>query len=341
MATINDSATLFVHGHEGVNSYATLMTWGHEPLSDVITLYAQGGYGLTLDADSPLHTVGHDDLNSYATLQVTGMIEANGGITLFTDSIGVYNRIGYLFVEGHLFDLNSYAPLHILGGTPGTYGSDSTLPLILDAAFQRGMPLFIQNDESNVPISEGRFLYIAGTSYLYNGSVDLYLQNDAIDGSVTLLIVGEGTTPGYLPAERGIPLFINRPDESTFLNLFCKALDDWTNSYITLHVRSAIEETGAITLAIPNVAAEGVNTYATLTTTGMIVSSGSVTLATDAHGEMNGTMTLVAKQETSLLNTYVNMYVAGAYLDNASMTLAMPEVTDSSTGTVPFYVFGW
>jgi hypothetical protein len=57
---------------------------------------------------------------------------------------------------------------------------------------------------------------------------------------------------------------------------------------------------------------------------------------------MNAVATLMVKQETVSLNSYINLYTMGAFLDNSNITLALPDVVDDSpTASIPLYVLGW
>lgn len=327
-----------------INSFTTLHTAGHNPDNDVLTLYLRGGYGLSVNAGVALYESGHYDVNSYATLATSGMIEVNEDITLFTDAVGVMNKIAYLLINGHVNSVNTYAPLYVFGGTTGTYGSWSGIPLYMPTpSYERGMPLFIRNTQPNVPVVADRFLFIGGRMWPLSEALTLYLENEAIDAAMTLYIkapYGSGHA-GNIPFERGMPLFINRPDESIWIPLFLKAADDVINSYATLHIRSAIEVNNNITLAIPNVTSQPLNSYISLQMDGAIGSADSATLFTDAHGVLSGSTTLVVKQETGILNSYAALYTTGAYLDNASMTLVLPSVVGEFTQSIPLHIFGW
>jgi len=295
--------------------------------TDVITVYMQGGYGLSVNASSPLVTAGHYDLNSYATAFVSGMIESTDSATLFTDGVGRTNGIWYLFIEGYRDNLNSYIPLSVE---------------VDNGASNDSIFLFLKNTQPAAPHSAARTLIIESAAPSLNGSMDMYLQNDSVGGSMTLWIKTPGMWENWLPTGRGMPLFINRPDESIAMSLFCKALDNGVNSYAPLHIYSAIEDTDAITLAIPNVASETLNTYATLVTTGVMISTDTETLYTTAHGVINGTAPLLVYQETGTPNAYVHLSVAGAYLHNDAITLVVPSVIDTTPQSeAPLYVFGW
>jgi hypothetical protein len=107
-------------------------------------------------------------------------------------------------------------------------------------------------------------------------------------------------------------------------------------------MRSAIETTDTMTLVIPDVASIPVNSYAPLMIQGVEIPTDSITLMTEAHGTMNAVAPLMIKQNTASLNSYINLYVMGAFLDNDNITLALPDVVDDSpTNSIPLYVFGW
>jgi hypothetical protein len=327
-----------------INTFTTLHTHGHETDSDVITLYLQGGYGLTVNSNATLFEAGHYAVNKYATLFVSGMIEVNDNMTLYTDSIGVMNKIAYLIINGHVNAVNKYASLYVFGGTAGYYSDWGSIPLYMPTpSYERGMPLFIKNTQPNVPMNASRFLFIGGRFWTLSDALTLFLENGAIDAEMTLYLKvdrgGGGTTA--IPTSRGMPLFINRPDESTWMPLFLKAADNIVNSYATLHIRSAIEVNNNITLAIPNVTSQPLNSYISLQVEGAIGSTDSATLFTDAHGVLSGSTTLVVKQETRNPNSYATLFTKGAYLDTASMTLALPSVLGESPDEIPLYVFGW
>lgn len=325
-----------------INTYTTLHTVGSEPDNDVITMYLSGGYGLTLTGDITLMTKGHYDVNSYTTLAVSGMIEVTDDTTLYIDSVGLINKIGYLFIEGYVNAVNTYAPLYIFGGTDGTYGKWGSIPLYMPTpSYEQGMPLFIKNTQSNVPMSLGRFLFIEGRMWPTGDNMTLFLENDAIDGEMTLYIRTPWGKKNYIPYYRGITLFINRPDESWYIPLFMKALDDGINSYITLHTRSAVAENDNITLAMPNVASQPLNSYISLMTEGAVETTDSATMFTTAHGVLTGSATLMIKQETGVPNSYITLHTKSAYLDNESMTLVIPETLDENNDSIPLYVFGW
>jgi hypothetical protein len=291
-----------------------------------------------------LHIHGHYDLNSYLNLSVTGATIVTDTATLYVDSVGEYASGKLLYIEGHKNELNSYITLHIPGGTAGMFSANGAMTLYMTPPkAERAVSLFVKNTEPYAPYAANKTLYIEGYAAQANASMDLYMQlNEDTSGSMTLYVKTPGMWAGYVPAGDSITLFINRPDESIAMNLFLKAPDNLVNSYAPLHITSYVENTGTMTLCVPNVASEPLNTYASLIVAGTLEATDSETLFVDAHGVLNAVATLVAWQETGYPNTYANLYVAGAYLDNASMTLAMPTVVDDTPyGSIPLYVFGW
>lgn len=296
--------------------------------NDNMTLYAQGGYGL--------------DVNSYATMQMTGHIKSSASATLYLDSVGLTNRLIFLSVTGADNEVNSYAPLIITGGTAGSISVHDAITLYMPTPLaSAGRPLFIKNTETSLLQTKTEYLFIEGSLDTARGSIPLYLLNDALTASMTLFIRTPSGKKNYIPFSRGIPLFINRPDESIAIPLFLKAVDNVANSYTTLYTRSAIESTDSITLAMPNIQSIEINTYATLMVEGVIDTTDSITLVTDAHGTLNATMNLMLQQETGFPNSYINLFTAGAYLHNDNITLVMPATNAASTDSMTLYVLGW
>lgn len=296
------------------------------------------------NSNMDLHIHGHYDLNSYLNLSVTGAVIVTDTATLYVDSVGEYAGGKLLYIEGYKNELNSYITLHIPGGTAGMFSANGAMTLYMTPPkAERAVSLFVKNTDPYAPYSTSKTLYIDGYAAVANASMDLYMQlEETSSGSMTLYVKTPGMWAGYVPESDSITLFINRPNESIAMNLFLKAPDNLVNTYAPLHTVSYIEDTGAMTLCVPNVASEPLNTYASLIVAGTLEATDSETLFVDAHGVLNAVATLVVQQETGYPNTYANLYVAGAYLDNASMTLAVPTVVDDTPyASIPFYVFGW
>jgi hypothetical protein len=273
-------------------------------------------------------THGHSPLNSYLTTQITGHMVHEEETTLFVDGLGFWSRGANLFIEG----------------TDTTVGHKMNLFIQVDSAVDsRAATLFIKNTQDFVAEDKSGFLFIEGAIATQSASAPLYIQNDAINNAMSLFIKAPGTSKDHIPFSRTAPLFINRPDESVAMTLFMKAVDNPVNAYASLYTRSALEDEKVMTLAMPNVASIPINSFSSLMIQGVeIASDDTLTLMTDGHGTLNNTMSLVVKQETVPLNSYINMYTMGAYLLPENMNLVMPNVHDESTlNSIPLYIFGW
>lgn len=94
-------------------------------------------------------------------------------------------------------------------------------------------------------------LYIGGTNYFEAGSMTLVLFNEMIANSATLFIKGSGVTPGGLPYNSNLNLFINRMP-SDALNLYLRGPGDTITDDMTLVITGAYPVTNSLNLVIPN-----------------------------------------------------------------------------------------
>jgi len=264
--------------------------------------------------------------NSFITMSIEGANPSNESTTLYTNGVGIQNKVIYLNIEGYTDSTNSYIPLYLeVDNLPG---DDS-------------LYLYIQNDETEVSIYDTLTIYMNGVALTDSGTIPLYLENEQIGESVPLYIYGEGFWAGFVSTNDSVPLFINRPDESTSISLFCKTVDDTTNSYIPLHITSTVESNSNVSLVIPNVKID-TNSFVPLNITGVIDSSSNITMFEEGHAETNDTVTLYLEQGSGSTNSYTTLYVSGANVKSDSITLVIPNVVDDdTTGTVDLYIFGW
>lgn len=335
----NANTSLYIAGGLEDTS-TTLNTKGHIASTDSISLYLHGGPS----GHMTLVSRGHVSVNTYATAYMAPPIASlNDNTTLFTNAIGKINRTGVLYIEGAENRVNTYAPAYIFGGTDGWFGSHGSIPLHMSPPLaELARTLFIKNTDPFVEYSKSGYLFIKGAYSTATSSIPLYVKNDMATGALTLYIRTPGGAKNYVPFGREATLFINRPDESRAIPLFLKVFDTGANSFISLHTRSVEETLGSMTLAIPNISSLPVNSFSTLSIEGVENTIGSLTLMTDAHGVTNGTATLMIKQETGYPNSFIALFTKGVEdFNNNNITLAMPDVSDSPTNSIPLYVLGW
>lgn len=294
--------------------------------SKAATMYMYGG--LSEDNNATLHTLGHQLLNSYLSLQTTGMQDTNNDADLFVDGLGLFSKIGLLYILGSKDIVNTHTSL-VIQVDNGTHSDVATL--------------YIPNTQTELELTKGRTLFIEGRLHQDSEYAPLFVMNEGSSNLTPLFIKTPSGFKNAVPDSRTATLFINRPNEAVVMPLFLKAIDNTTNTFATLYIESVIEDTSNITLVIPNVTSIPVNTYSPLFVEGMIVDTGNTSLFIDAFGILTNTTPLFIKQETQDVNTYSTLYIRGIedILTN-NITLVIPGVFDEDTSSsAPFYVFGW
>ncbi len=216
-----------------------------------------------------------------------------------------------------------------------------------------------------------RTLFIEGRTHQTNSSIPLYVENLAIDNFCPLYVRADGMWEGLIPYGEGRPLYLYNQGEDQNIVLFCRG-DSPINSLVSLHIVSKISENESITLAMPNVKSDLLNSCISLCVTGGIPVDENIDLYTYGHGVVsepmenfwllengesvlceNGndiillesstdnTITLMVKQDNKPINTFMPLYVFGAHFEDENITLAMPNTIDYDNKSIPLYLFGW
>jgi hypothetical protein len=308
-------------------------------IHDDFTLYIQQSES---GSSVSLCVTGHSPSNSYITLLLTGGVSASDDCPLFIDGYTYREKYGYLYINGYTNEINSYSPLFIQVGTDGLYGTQGNMTLYMPTPMQDHMGfLFIKNTQASVPQSLARTLIINGAVSGDYGSINLFLNNTGEYDVLPLYIKAPGTWKNHIPSCRGIPLFINRPDESVMCSLFCKAYDDGANSYIPLHIYSTIQTTDDMTLVIPNVVSPPVNSYINSFIAGHINLNDDISLYNCGFLTANSYLNMVVNPNNGAVNSYTSLFINGVYIIDNNMILVMPDVYSYSYTALPAYIFGW
>ena len=312
-------------------------------LDNNVTLYMNGGYGLDETSSLTLFSYGHYEVNALVELSTTGAFMVNNNATLFIDAVGTIEAVRPLYIEGHKNELNSTIDLFLQEGTAGTFAIQDSITLYIPPPeYNSSATLFLFNDEPFAVSNTSRTLYLEVDDAFSDSSfISLFLKNLDIDSGISLYVSGEGLFNGFITNNKSMPLFINRPDESTSMPLFCKAVDNTVNSYVSLYTLSFLTEDNNITLTVPD-AHSPLNSTMTMFVEGAVLSNGNITLHEHGYGTLNDNIELFCKQGNTALNAICSLYTFGANLDSSSITLSIPSTYDTvNDGNVPLYVFGW
>jgi hypothetical protein len=264
---------------------------------------------------------------------------------LYIDGHGDNVWNGYLYINGIINDVNSFSSLFVYSSEEDLYQINTHKDLFIygdQNDYENYYTLYIQNEETGY-LNQDHTLYIDGDFDVINESIEFVIYNNGPSLETNLYIQGQGISEYYYPYSDTATLFINRPDESVSLNMFCKAMDDVVNTFSTLHIISTDSpDPLSIDLSIPNVKSQDLNTYSSLFVKGKVDSELDINLVVyKPYDSTNEDMTLFIKQGNVLLNSYSSMYVAGAYLDEGEMTLSIPNVIDDLNNYTQFYIVGW
>jgi hypothetical protein len=208
----------------------------------------------------------------------------------------------------------------------------------------RGVTLYVHNTQPHIDFFGSKTLYVNGSGSILNGNISLFTESEGETDDIPLYVKGAGLWPGYVTANDTITLFINRPDYSIGINLFCKAIDNPVNSYTSLIINGGYLVNDNITLSVPDVVAAKPDTYIPLSIEGTSLATDSITLAIpDVEAlttDINTYMTLFI-QSGIYPNENVDLFIEGinGYSDN--ITLVVPFVEDSVNQDIQLFVSGW
>ena len=205
-----------------------------------------------------------------------------------------------LFMNGWAPTVNTYTTLHIVGAsTPGAEFIGESIPLYIDSPGTfNSRTLYIEGHDPLGPYRNNSItLVINSEPPMVTDAIPLYTTApEGTDEWLRLSINGEGENDGFFPMGEGIPLFINRVNETHVMPLFLKAADGVANTYAPLYVCGAIPDDDNIPLVIEG--AQPINTF----------------------------IPLVCWNDPVPLNTFMPLLILGAIgIEVDSITLAMPN----------------
>lgn len=227
--------TLFINGIPPELS-TTLATTGHEVSNNAITLYE---FGIGVQTNNTTLFINGVPVDKYATLYIGGYMTSNKGLNLVTvgpDAPSSADNTTTLYIEGT---------------NPGVQGLFATIPLFLDSSHAIGslnLSLFCDLPGT---LAKGMNLFTKGYFLSASNTITLSLFNDTPSKTTTLFIKGEGTTPGALPANGSMNLFIKRGIGDA-ISLFLNATPPTTNT-APLYTMGAFLLNNSIPLAMSKV----------------------------------------------------------------------------------------
>lgn len=324
---------LYILGHDSINSTSTLIVTGHQSSNNNVSLY----------------TYGYADLNLTSTLIINGSISDNANITTYIDGIGTFEddtvNARILYINGWAEALNSTINLFTFSSaTAGASLANNNITLYMpeSPAFSDTMYLFLKNIQTNVPLNVNMPLVMNAADYLgsLNNSLSLFLYHDKTYDTLPIYIEGTGFWEGYVTDNQSMTLFINRPNESWKLPLFCKALDDTVNSTMTLYTENSVSSNSNIPLVIPEPLSSA-NLTSTLYIGGVVRNNQNATLYIPGQTSLNTSFSLFLQQDNTSLNSTMTVYIMGVYKENDNIQLVIPSIDDTQSISLPIYVFGW
>lgn len=242
-ATANASAGVFLAGTiPGSSTFSSDITY-LKPVSGVLSGF--GTLGGTLDVTQVQRIAGSIDgvssgsgtLNVYATQHTT--LE---GASAFLGSLGVkYVVSGVIAGDADWFGglsvrHNTSMPLFISGKDT----AENSIPLFIHGSYikEKGITLFVKSDTPSAA-----------------ANIPLFIKNDYSDADCPLIIVGDGTSDGFFPCWKGIPLFIRREIDSvgTSMPLYMCAVSGIPTNALTLYLAGAVIPSSGIPLVMPKV----------------------------------------------------------------------------------------
>lgn len=228
--------------------------------SDSMNLFIQGHIESSGSMNLFMH--GHTDITGNMPLYITSQASASGNFTLYlkTDTLHSGNSNVSLFTWASSTGV----------GVTGIL--DSMTLMVQSDKLPDDITLFIKGPDS-AETNDETTLYISGHHLSTTACLNLFMQNVAATGDMSLFIKGKritsGSTPqtpsdGWIPATGSITLFINRPDESASMKLFIKAIDGESSGTLNMYIGGANIPTGTLNLVMPStvdVFSENVNLY--------------------------------------------------------------------------------
>lgn len=212
-----NTTTLHIRGAKATDSFGVpnLFIHGSDTDSGNMTLYTAGG----IHSDNiPLFVkVNRNAPNQTAKLYTTGFTPINPGAEQAVKELNLY-------INGESGQQTENITLYMPVSSRGTDSGTRTLYIKADDGTKKKyLKLFLQNDSDTLTAP----LYMDGT-------------NQRADGT---FVDGYGN---------GITLFINRPNESTWMPMFIKTSEGAPNSYTELYTFGAYIESSSVPLAMPN-----------------------------------------------------------------------------------------
>jgi hypothetical protein len=219
-----------------------------------------------------------------------------------------------LFIQGHSA-VNSFTSLYMQGMVP----VDEDIPLYIDGV---------------------RTLFIEGRGHRLSDQLNLMVFNEQISESLPLYIRAPGFWSGWVPYGQGAPLYLRQDGVSIESPLYCVGHSEH-NTYAPLYITNFEEISEGLTLVIPNVVSEPVNSFMSMYVLGSETTYGDWSAFIRGLMSNNSDMPLYLHQGNAELNTYTSLYVFGAHIENNNMTLTIPNVVDTLTYNSSCYIFGW
>ena len=134
------------------------------------------------------------------------------------------------------------------------YTASDHIPLSMPNVYgvhEYQLPMFMQVDEGFIQWPNATMWMFIRDNLAANGILNMYLYNTGLTTGIPMAIKGEGLYPGYMPANKSIPLYIHTKNLLQSIPMYCNTQAPPINGVCPMYIKGGLS--ASLSMCIPNV----------------------------------------------------------------------------------------